>query len=210
MNPSRTSTRPLPWPQLLAPHQAVVHMHPLPASSAGPHPRLELTAVPTQCETRLAPLDEPGRSAQACFGATAPSRTVQDRGAGSGEHRQQHIWERTGGRSGVPQRGRAGRPDCRACAGAGAPSGDTLLTWRLIGHRPAGQRLPPEGVRASTVDTLDCVAWSAEPQRAARRLETGDVVSSSARCGGGSGAPAPVPPAGARSRSPWCGACAGR
>lgn len=57
------------------------------------------------------------------------------------------------------------------------PSGDTLLTWRLIIGRPVGHRPAPEGVRTSSVDTLDCVAWSPKPQRVARRLETGDVVS---------------------------------
>lgn len=56
------------------------------------------------------------------------------------------------------------------------PSGDTLVSWRLIVDRPPGQRPLPEGARATTVDTIDCVAWSAKPQRSAQRLEPGDVV----------------------------------
>lgn len=56
------------------------------------------------------------------------------------------------------------------------PSGDTLLSWRLIVDRPPDQRPVPDGVRTSTVDTIDCVAWSAKPQRSARRLAPGDVV----------------------------------
>ena len=55
------------------------------------------------------------------------------------------------------------------------PSGDVLVTWRLVVARPAGRR-PPEGVRATTVDTLDCVAWTASTRRAASALAVDDVV----------------------------------
>lgn len=55
------------------------------------------------------------------------------------------------------------------------PSGDVLVTWRLVVGRPPGRR-PPEGVRATTVDTLDCVAWSAATRRAAAALLPDDVV----------------------------------
>jgi len=55
------------------------------------------------------------------------------------------------------------------------PSGDVLVTWRVVVGRPAGRR-PPEGVRATTVDTLDCVAWTASARRAASALVAGDVV----------------------------------
>jgi single-strand DNA-binding protein len=56
------------------------------------------------------------------------------------------------------------------------PSGDTLLSWRLVVDRPPGRRPPPEGVRTPSVDTIDCVAWSAKAQRSALRLDPGDVV----------------------------------
>ena len=55
------------------------------------------------------------------------------------------------------------------------PSGDVLVTWRVVVGRPPPRR-PPEGVRATTVDTLDCVAWSASARRAASALRPDDVV----------------------------------
>lgn len=55
------------------------------------------------------------------------------------------------------------------------PSGDALVTWRLIVARPA-TRKPPEGVRSPTVDTLDCVAWTPGLRRIARGLQPDDVV----------------------------------
>jgi single-strand DNA-binding protein len=55
------------------------------------------------------------------------------------------------------------------------PSGDVLVTWRVVVGRPPGRR-PPEGVRATTVDTLDCVAWTASARRAASALVPDDVV----------------------------------
>lgn len=55
------------------------------------------------------------------------------------------------------------------------PSGDVLVTWRVVVGRPPGRRLP-EGVRPTTVDTLDCVAWTASARRAASALAVDDVV----------------------------------
>lgn len=55
------------------------------------------------------------------------------------------------------------------------PSGDALVTWRVVVGRPPGRPLP-EGVRATTVDTLDCVAWTASTRRAATALLPDDVV----------------------------------
>lgn len=55
------------------------------------------------------------------------------------------------------------------------PSGDVLVTWRVVVGRPQGRR-PPEGVRTPTVDTLDCVAWTASTRRAASALLPDDVV----------------------------------
>ena len=56
------------------------------------------------------------------------------------------------------------------------PSGDVLMAWRVVVERPVPKRPPPEGVRLSTVDTLDCVAWSSAVRRTARTLADGDVV----------------------------------
>lgn len=55
------------------------------------------------------------------------------------------------------------------------PSGDRLTTWRLVVERDPGRR-PPEGVRATTVDTFDCVAWTADARRRASKLLADDVV----------------------------------
>lgn len=56
------------------------------------------------------------------------------------------------------------------------PSGDVLLAWRVIVDRPPPRRPAPAGVRQVTVDTLDCVAWSAAVRRSARSFAPGDVV----------------------------------
>lgn len=56
------------------------------------------------------------------------------------------------------------------------PSGDQLVTWRLVVTRGAVRRSAPDSVRVPTVDTLDCVAWSAGVRRTARGLAAGDVV----------------------------------
>jgi single-strand DNA-binding protein len=55
------------------------------------------------------------------------------------------------------------------------PSGDRVVTWRLVVDRGPGRR-PPEGVRATTVDTLECVAWTASLRRTALTLLPDDVV----------------------------------
>jgi single-strand DNA-binding protein len=57
------------------------------------------------------------------------------------------------------------------------PSGDLLTSWRLVVDRPPGRRKAPEGARETTLDTLDCVAWTAGLQRSAAGWEPGDVIS---------------------------------
>lgn len=57
------------------------------------------------------------------------------------------------------------------------PSGDALISWRVVVDRPVPRRAPPPGVRPQTVDTVDCVAWTATVRRTARGLTDGDVVS---------------------------------
>jgi single-strand DNA-binding protein len=55
------------------------------------------------------------------------------------------------------------------------PSGDPLVTFVVVVDRPAGRRVP-EGTRPQTIDSLDCVAWTAATRRRARTLDAGDVV----------------------------------
>ena len=55
------------------------------------------------------------------------------------------------------------------------PSGDSIVAWRVVVDRGPGRR-PPAGVRAATVDTFDCVAWTAGLRRSARALADGDVI----------------------------------
>lgn len=56
------------------------------------------------------------------------------------------------------------------------PSGDVLVSFRVVVARPPGRRPTAPGRRAPTIDTLDCVAWSAGARRTARALAEGDVV----------------------------------
>lgn len=56
------------------------------------------------------------------------------------------------------------------------PSGDVLVSWRVVVERASPRRPAPAGVRTPTVDTLDCVAWAAAVRRTARGLADGDVV----------------------------------
>ena len=56
------------------------------------------------------------------------------------------------------------------------PSGDQLVSWRVVLDRPPPRRPVKEGVRNVTVDTVDCVAWTAGVRRTARGLVEGDIV----------------------------------
>lgn len=50
------------------------------------------------------------------------------------------------------------------------PSGDTLVSFRVVVDRPPGAR------SRQRVDALECVAWGARVQRSAARWRPGDVV----------------------------------
>ena len=52
------------------------------------------------------------------------------------------------------------------------PSGDVLLTWRLVVDRPPADR---RSTRA-TVDVLDCSAWKAGVKRSVSGWDPGDIV----------------------------------
>lgn len=56
------------------------------------------------------------------------------------------------------------------------PSGDVLLTWRVVVDRPPSRRAAPEGSRPVTIDTIDCVAWTGGVRRTAAGFVAGDVV----------------------------------
>ncbi|MCU1594124.1 MAG: hypothetical protein JWO12_1516 [Frankiales bacterium] len=56
------------------------------------------------------------------------------------------------------------------------PSGDVLRTWRLVVDRAPSKRPVPEGQRVSTIDTVDCFAWTAGLLRAAGSWTPGDVL----------------------------------
>lgn len=56
------------------------------------------------------------------------------------------------------------------------PSGDVLVTWRVILDRPPTRRAVPEGVKVPTVDVIDCVAWTSGVRRTAAGFGAGDVV----------------------------------
>ena len=54
------------------------------------------------------------------------------------------------------------------------PSGDLLATFRVIVDRPPVRK--PVSERTTTVDTLDCVVWTAALRRAAAGWAPGDVL----------------------------------
>ena len=79
------------------------------------------------------------------------------------------------------------------------PSGDVLVSFRLVVSRPPGRKRATE--RSPTVDTLDCAAWRRDVQRtpgpvaAGRRGRVARQPASQVLA-----APGPRPPAAARSR----------
>jgi single-strand DNA-binding protein len=57
------------------------------------------------------------------------------------------------------------------------PSGDPLMSFRLVVERPPGSRTGRQGTsRSPTVDTLDCAAWRRDVQRVLARASAGDVL----------------------------------
>jgi single-strand DNA-binding protein len=54
------------------------------------------------------------------------------------------------------------------------PSGDILVTWRLVVGRPPQPKAG--GRRTASVDALDCVAWRADVRRRALSWSVGDTV----------------------------------
>jgi single-strand DNA-binding protein len=56
------------------------------------------------------------------------------------------------------------------------PSGDVVMTTRIIVDRDSPTLSPAMSKSRQRVDTLDCVAWSSRTQRAIRNWRPGDVV----------------------------------
>jgi len=56
------------------------------------------------------------------------------------------------------------------------PSGDALVTMRLVVDRPPGARRASASGRVVTVDTIDCCVWRAGLRRRVLRWEPGDQV----------------------------------
>lgn len=56
------------------------------------------------------------------------------------------------------------------------PSGDVLRTWRLVVERGPSKRPTPEGQKVSTIDTVDCFAWTAALLRTAATWRSGDIL----------------------------------
>lgn len=57
------------------------------------------------------------------------------------------------------------------------PSGDQLVSWRLVVERPSVPPARPSRGRAPTVDTIDCMAWRADIRRRAAGWASGDTLS---------------------------------
>ena len=53
------------------------------------------------------------------------------------------------------------------------PSGDTLVSFRVVVGRPEGRR---QGSRAPAIDTIDCVVWTGPARRTVLGWAAGDVV----------------------------------
>ena len=59
-------------------------------------------------------------------------------------------------------------------AGRELPSGDAIVTFRVVVDRPPARRGEPE--RRASVDALECVVWTAALRKAAVRWQAGDVL----------------------------------
>jgi single-strand DNA-binding protein len=54
------------------------------------------------------------------------------------------------------------------------PSGDALVSWRIVVDRPPAPRT--DGRRTPTVDALDCIAWRKPVCRGVLSWQVGDTV----------------------------------
>jgi single-strand DNA-binding protein len=87
---------------------------------------------------------------------------------GSGDSSRAAVVE---GRNEVVLGGRvSGEPTVRVL-----PSGDELVSWRLVVGR-GNRAVSPGGRQLPTVDTIDCVAFKAGVRRTAARWAGGEVI----------------------------------
>jgi single-strand DNA-binding protein len=56
------------------------------------------------------------------------------------------------------------------------PSGDVLLTWRVVVDRPPPRKPRPDGGRQASIDALDCFAFAPVVRRTVSSFAAGDVV----------------------------------
>lgn len=56
------------------------------------------------------------------------------------------------------------------------PSGDAVVTFRLVVPRALSRRRGPAGGRVPSVDTIDCSVWAAALRRRVVRWEGGDLI----------------------------------
>jgi single-strand DNA-binding protein len=54
------------------------------------------------------------------------------------------------------------------------PSGDALVSWRIVVDRPPVQRT--DGRRSPTVDALDCITWRKAVARSVLTWQVGDTI----------------------------------
>src|SRR4051794_17119960 len=56
------------------------------------------------------------------------------------------------------------------------PSGDVMMSFRLVVERPPITKKKKAAPRAPTVDTLDCAVWRKDVQRSLRAASPGDML----------------------------------
>ncbi len=95
--------------------------------------------------------------------STRATPTSESRGPGRAGVVEGHNEVVLGGRV-------SGQPTVRVL-----PSGDELVSWRLVVGRD-NRGLSPGGRQLPTVDTIDCVAFKAGVRRAATRWIGGEVI----------------------------------
>jgi len=94
---------------------------------------------------------------------TTATRTTESPGPGRAGVVEGHNEVVLGGRV-------SGQPTVRVL-----PSGDELVSWRLVVGRD-NRGLSPSGRQLVTVDTIDCVAFKAGVRRVANRWIGGEVI----------------------------------
>lgn len=121
-------------------------------------------SLPSRCCRRFAVSRQSSRP--------TTSRSTRSAGQATPDERPEHVNE-------VRLVGRLAAEPVRRLL----PSGDELVSFRLVVDRPVPSRAERGsvgrsggGVRNPTVDTLDCAAWRGDVQRVLSRATAGDVL----------------------------------